>query len=102
VGGCHSAQDCAYPGVEFFGVKGLWEIVIGADLQAVYAVAPLPSCRQHQHRHFRVLAKPLQDFKPIEAGQHDIKNDEVESLSHSAIQPLISVIRGLDRKAMLF
>src|SRR5216683_2931236 len=72
-----AAQDGADARHQFARVEGLWQIIVGAHLEADDAVDVLALGRQHQDRHARAGAEPPADREPVFARQHDVEHHEI-------------------------
>ena len=59
-------------------LKGLRDVVVGAELQAEHLVGLLAAGGEDQHRHVGVdLAQAAQHLEAVHAGQHDVEQDQV-------------------------
>ena len=61
------------------GLKGLGDIVVGADFQAYEAVCFFVTGRQHQDRYIAFFAHLAAYFQTVDFRQHKVKHDNVRS-----------------------
>src|SRR6476661_2768966 len=79
----------------------LGDVVVGAHLQAEHLVDLIVLRREHDDRHLAPAPHPAADLDAVELRQHDVQNDQVESLLGETVQRLAAVVRGNDLVALL-
>ena len=84
---------------EFRDVERLLHVVVRAGLQADDDVERIRPRGEHDHRHGRRPPDLAADLQPVEPGQHDVQQDEVEAAGQRAIKALDAVGGRLDREA---
>ena len=67
----------ADPGEELARRERLGHVVVGADLEAEYAVCLLGSGRHHHDRNIGARPELARDLEAVAAGQHQIEDDAV-------------------------
>ena len=67
-------------GDELCRAEGLDDVVIGTEAEAAYLVHVFPFRRYHQDGDFLFFTDAAADMEAVDAGQHDIQQDEVEIL----------------------
>ena len=97
-----AAQQRAHPAAEFTDRERLRDVVVGAELETEHLVELLAPGRQHDDRHVAVGAKPLTDLEPVNFRQHQIEDDQVDSLVVEEPQRLLSVPRLHDSETVAF
>jgi hypothetical protein len=75
--GLAPAKKCAHSRKELVVREGFDEIVVSAGVQSIDAVGYGVAGGEHQDRHVGSRAQAPADFDAIEAGQHDVKDDEI-------------------------
>jgi hypothetical protein len=79
---------------QFFGVKGLGEVVVGPGVDASDLFMPAVSCGQDQNRRcLAVTAPALQDGQAVQHGEPQIQHDRVIRLCRAEVQGFLSVGR---------
>ena len=68
-----SPQHGPYSGEQFMGPQRLRNIIVGACVQASYAIEFIVARRQHDHRYRTPLSQPLQNMKSIQDWEHDVE-----------------------------
>ncbi|MNT18083.1 hypothetical protein D3C72_1532650 [compost metagenome] len=68
-----TAQNCADTCHQFAIVKGFWQVVIGAQFQAQYAVKFTAAGGQHDDRRLVVLTQLFQRIDTVFLRHHDIE-----------------------------
>ena len=81
--------------------EGLGDVVVGADLEPGDLVGLAAFRGQHDDRHLAARAQLAADFDPVEAGQHQVEDDEVEAALFEALQGFAAVEGGGDVVAVL-
>lgn len=76
-GGRGAAEDGFDAGDEFTGVKRFGEVVIGAEFEADDFVDIIGAGGEHEDGELAGSADLATDFPAIEAGEHEIENDEI-------------------------
>ena len=82
---------------QFFRAEGLREIVVGARVQPQNAILLRAARRQHDDRDGRTPPQLREQFEPVERGQHDVQQDQIEGPVQRARQTGGPVMHGLDR-----
>ena len=78
IGAAHQHVDAR---VEFVGVEGFDQVVVGTDAQAVHPIGHPIARGHHQHGALRVAAPVVrQPYHTVAVGQREIEQDDVESL----------------------
>jgi hypothetical protein len=86
----------AQPGEEFVERERLGEVVVGAGVQAGDAIGDLAAGGQHEHRDpVPGSPQPLADGDTVQAGQHHVEHDRVETAGRRGVQPVGSGVPGL-------
>ncbi len=91
------AQQAFYAGDELQVVDGLRQEVVGTGLQASHAVGRLVECCDHDDGNMgglRIGLQPLADFETVDAGHHDVEQDEIHLVAVADRQRLVAVGRG--------
>ena len=86
-----AAHDRPYPGQELTEAEGFADIIVGAELQAGNAIYFILACCEHNHGHVMLLAENATDGKAVEAGEHDVQNNEIWSFSSSQFETLNTI-----------
>ena len=73
---CRTAQHRLYAGNYLTGAEGLYDIIVGAQLEAQYAVYLLALCGKHYHGYARGLAYLAAHVKTGHLRHHDIQHTE--------------------------
>ena len=60
------------------------DVVVGPQVEADDLVRVAAARGEQDDRHIAVLAQPAADLQPVEAGQHDVEQDEVEAVRSRA------------------
>ena len=71
------AEDGVDPGHQLPGAERLGQVVVGADGQADEQVGLRVPGRQHEDGHRPVLLDPAAHLEAVEAGEHQVEDDEV-------------------------
>jgi hypothetical protein len=79
------------PAAELPDREGLGYVVVGAHLEPGDLVDLVPLRRQHDDRHLTARAKAPAHLYPIELGEHDVKDHQVEPLFSEPIQGLLPI-----------
>ena len=79
----------------------LGDVVVGADLEPGDLVGLAAFRGQHDDRHLAARAQLAADFDPVELGQHQVEDDQVEAALLEALQGFAAVERGGDVVAVL-
>ncbi len=86
-----STEEDLYLEEEFFHAKGLGDVVIGADSEAVDAVFCQRSSGEEDDGHFDVeVAYLFGQFEAVHFGEHDVEDTAVEVLGFKGFQGLFS------------
>ena len=81
----------------------LGQVIVGARIESQYLVAFLAARRQHQDRRVgvrRLAADCATDGDAVETGQHQIENDQIESMLAREVESRVPV-RCLDGYGIL-
>jgi hypothetical protein len=81
--------------------KRLDEIVVGAFLQAAHAVLDAVARGQHQHRRLGLRAHRFQHAETVDAGQHDVEQQQVVVALGREAAAFDAVARDVDDIAVL-
>ena len=74
----HAAEEGGDAGGEFVGVEGFGEVVVGAEVEALDAVGDLAAGGEHEDAAVEaLLAHFLAEGEAVEAGEHDVEDEEV-------------------------
>jgi hypothetical protein len=74
-------QDGSQPRKQLAWLEGLWQIVIGAHLQADDAIHGIAPSRQHQYWNTGSGPDPAAHLEAVHVGQHQVQDDRIESLA---------------------
>ena len=85
---------------QFARVEGLGEIIVGPELQTDNTVHVFAARGQHQHWHAAGEAKPLQDFKTVQAGQHHVQNDQVITALLGGFERRVTLMNAIYRETL--
>ncbi len=86
---------------QFQDLKGLGEIVVGADLQAQDFVHQLAARREHHdRRHNPCFAHIAAHVKAVLLGQHHVQDDQVIRALNRLAQALFAVDRRIQRSIL--
>jgi len=94
--GLRSAQDGTDAGEEFFGLEWLGEVVVCTAFEAVDAVFGSASCGEHEDWRGVEMTDLFEYFKAIDAGEHDVEDDESEVVLASHAKTIFAAERGSD------
>ena len=97
-----SAQHGVDPGQHFLHLKGLGDIVVGAQLQAVDLVLQLALGGEHDDGHLGGLPDFAADGPAVHAGQHDVQHHQVGLELLELLQTHQSVVGHLTVHGLLF
>ncbi|MNH12255.1 hypothetical protein D3C79_717910 [compost metagenome] len=87
--------------LQFFRVKRLAQVVIGAGFEALDALGPGPTRGEDQHRCRQPRCTPLgQHFKARQAGQAEVQNDQVVRFAATLVDRIPAVSQPVDRIAL--
>jgi len=96
-----AAQHGADARQQFFGGKGLVEVVVGAGVEASYAVLVGGSRGKHDDRFQAALAQLAQDFEAVEHREHHVQDDHVVEAIQGAGKAAEAVMGGFHAESML-
>src|SRR5262249_16721143 len=71
-----ASQRGTNPRVELLRVERLRHVVVGAAVERPELVGAFLAHGEHNDRYRRVLARPLEDGEPTDAGQVEVETDE--------------------------
>ena len=69
----------------------LGDVVVGAHLEAGDLVDLVPLGGQHDDRHLAAGAKPPAHLDPIQLREHDVEDDQIETLFAETIQGFLPI-----------
>uniref|UniRef100_E6QK61 Uncharacterized protein n=1 Tax=mine drainage metagenome TaxID=410659 RepID=E6QK61_9ZZZZ len=95
-----AAKDGADAGEQFARVEWLGKIVVGTDFKANNAVDVFAAGGEQEDADLRACAQASQHLEAIEAGKHDIQQDDSEVAAECAVKAEFSVMLGGDGEAM--
>jgi hypothetical protein len=72
-----SPRERAHPGDEFARAERLREVVVGSDRETDDAVDLLAPGREHDDVRIRERADPATCLNAVDAGQHEVQDDDV-------------------------
>ena len=75
--GLIAAENCFHAGHQLFGIEGLYDIVVGAQLQPKDFVEDFALCGQHDDGHLGAGPKLPADLVAVHAGKHQVEKDQV-------------------------
>ena len=73
----HPAEDGMDPCDQLSGAEGFGEVVVGADGEADEEVGLRVSGREHEDGHWPLPLDPTAYLEAVEAGQHEVEDNEV-------------------------
>ena len=85
-----AAQHHLHPGLKFGHIKGLDDVVLRPQAQALYPVPHLGAGGEKNHRRV-ILADVFHQFKAAGVGQHHIQQDQIEPPPFDPIRSFIAV-----------
>ena len=80
------------PAAELAHREGLGDVVVGADLEPGDLVGLAAFRGQHDDRHLAARAQLAADLDPVELGQHQVEDDEVEARLVEALERFAAVV----------
>ena len=95
-----AAKNGADAGEQLAGIEGLGEVVVGSDFEADDAVNIFAARGEEDDADLGGCAQAAQHLEAIEAGQHDIEQDDGEVAGEGAMQTELAVMLGGDGKAV--
>ena len=78
--------DSAQSGKQFARRKRFRDVIVGPEFESGNPVRRFPARGQHDHRHGRGGANPLQYLEPVQSREHDVKEDGMELLLARLLQ----------------
>ena len=87
-------------GHELAKAERLREVIVGPDRQADDEVGLGIAGGEHQHGDRSVLLDLLADLEPVEAGEHEVEDDEVRVGPSAQLHPRWPVAGDLHREAL--
>jgi hypothetical protein len=96
-----AAQHGADAGNEFAGIKGLGNIVVGADFEAENAVHGFSAGGEKDDRNAGLGAEGLEKLKAGAAREHHVKDDHVVLAGEGGLETGAVVKDGIDLKALI-
>ena len=94
-GATHGGPD---PCHQLGDLERLLDVVVRAGLEADDDVDRVGPGRQHHDGQGGDRTDRPTDLEAVQAGQHDIEQDQIERLVTEAVQAGLTVVRGLDRE----
>jgi hypothetical protein len=85
---------------QFFEGKGFDEVIIGTVFEATYAVGDGIAGGEHDDRDVRGGAQATSDFEAINAGQHQVEDDEILGRLTGNNEPTLTIMGDRDLKAL--
>ena len=99
--GARAPQERAQPCQQLLERERLHEVVVGARVQALHAVADADAGGQHQDRRaVAVGAEAAGHLEPVDAGHEHVEQQRVGRLGRDLVQRLAAVGRELDLVAL--
>ncbi|MFZ0583291.1 MAG: hypothetical protein WAN72_25850 [Candidatus Acidiferrales bacterium] len=86
-------------GGEFARIKGLHQVVVGADFEAVDAIDIVAAGSEHDHGEARFLTDLAERFKAFQLGKHYIEDHQGEVAGNGALEAFCAVVRDVDAEA---
>ncbi len=99
--GLAAPQNRTDPRDQFMGVERFGQIVVRPDLQAGNPIHRIGPPREHQYGPVGLHPKSSEQFKPVEARQHGVQDDQSMAARKRSAQTLLGIMRDLDLKAVL-
>jgi hypothetical protein len=93
-------QHGPHSGQELADRERLSEVVVGTEIEGLDAVVFLALRRHHDHGHRITLPQFFEQVRAVEPGQHQVEEDQVESLAVGDLEPRHAV-GGLEDMAVL-
>jgi len=82
---------------QFFGMKGLGQVVVGAGLETVDALGPGAARGKDQHRCGEAAGTPVaQHLQPRFARQAEVENDQVIGLAGALVSGVAAIGQPVD------
>ena len=91
----HPAKQRIDPGGKDQRLKGLHQIIIASQRQAIVKIHICIPCRQQDHRHLRSPADLLQDTDPVRTRHHDIQDHQIAGSLLKHVKEQIPRLEGL-------
>jgi hypothetical protein len=88
--GAGAAEKRADASHEFAHAEWLGDVVVGADIEAGDAIAFAAECGEHDDGDGGVAAEETANLHAIDAGEHDIKDDEVRVLLAGKLEGVVT------------
>jgi len=105
LGGCGGSLAAAQHRLDarhhLFCVKGLYHVIVCAQLQAQYLVEGLALGGKHHHRGVARLADAAADLKAVHAGHHHVQQHHVRLDGVELFQSLFAIVCHRDLIALL-
>ena len=95
-GAAGAAQHRADPQRQLTRAERLGDVVVGAGLEADETIGLVPQRGQHDHRDRPPGAEPAAHLETVDAGQHEVEDDEVRGLLGHPAQRLLPVTHAFD------
>ena len=86
-----AAQDGLDSGDQFLGIKRLFHVVIGAQLQPQYLVKNFPFGRQHDYGDILLCPDLSAYLISVDSGQHQIQQDQIRFIGIDRIEGGLSI-----------
>lgn len=90
-----AADQSPYPGDELLEGEGLRHIVVGSGVEGGDLARKLVAGGEHEDREAGLLATdPFKHLVSVEAGEHDVEEDDVHILVERETEPVVAVVRA--------
>lgn len=95
-----SSEDGVEAGDEFVGVEGLWQVVIGAEVQALDAFVEGSAGGEQEYGDGAAeFADLAEDAEAVAAGKHDVEDQGIERARGGEGEGVIAIVADVDDKA---
>jgi hypothetical protein len=99
-GSLNAAQQRAHAGDELALAERLGHVVVGADAEADEQVGLGVQRGEHEHRDGPVALDAAADLVAVDAGQHDVEDDEVGRHPRAQLDAAQAVVGDLDGEVL--
>lgn len=87
-------------GSQLARIKGLHQVVVGADFQAVDAIHVVAAGGEHNYREAGFLPDLAESFEAFDLGKHDVEDDQGKLAGDGAGQAFCAVIGNVNAEAL--
>src|SRR3569623_3323479 len=101
LGQCRAAKYRPESRRQFTRVEGLWQIVVGPDLEAHDPLHVVAAGGEHDHGQFRFLPQIAEHVKAIHLWQHHVEDHHVKAVRERTGKAGLTVIHRLDVKSLI-